>query len=206
MQHQDKNLEIEVKFFLEDPTALRQKLLDCATLLEPKVFETNLRYDNEAHMLIKEDKLLRLRRDRDCRLTFKSKPNEQQRQFKIHHELEVSVSDYDTMDAILQQLGFKVVQIYEKWRETFGCTDALICIDTMPFGDFLEIEGSADGIRQVVEKLGLAWQDRILENYLSIFDMLRHKIGLPFTDITFKNFKNSPVDMAHYAHLLRIGR
>lgn len=197
-------LEIEVKFFLENPEAVRGKLTGDAVVVEPRIFETNLRYENPSNGLIREGKLLRLRRDRGCRLTFKSRSHEQQKQFKIHRELEVEVNDCDTMGAILEELGFKAVQVYEKWRETFSLHDALVCLDTMPYGDFLEIEGSENSIRLVAGRLGFAWEHRILENYLSIFDLLRRGAGLPFTDVTFDNFRRFPVEMTDYLDLVRV--
>ena len=201
----DTNLEVEVKFYLERPETIRQKLQTCATLVAPKAFETNFRYEDKTHSLIREGKLLRLRKDRECRLTFKSRSHEHQRQFKIHHELEVEISDFDTMQAILQQLGFKVAQVYEKQRETFSLRDTLVCLDTMPYGDFLEIEGSENNILKVAGLLGLAWEERILENYLSLFDFLKKKIGLPFKDVTFENFKSHSINMEPFLSLLRAG-
>lgn len=205
MDNDNGNLEIEVKFFLENLQTVRQKLLDCATLIEPRLFETNLRYEDESRSLIRAGKLLRLRKDRGCRLTFKSRTHHHQQQFKIHHELEVDVSDCDTMNAILQQIGFQVVQVYEKQRETFSLHDALVCLDSMPYGDFLEIEGPGNSILKVADQLGLIWEERILDNYLSIFDLLRKKAGLPFKDVTFENFKRHPVDIGPFLNLLRIG-
>ena len=205
MTQDNDHLEIEVKFFLENLQAVRQKLIGSAILIEPRIFETNLRYEDETHTLIKAGKLLRLRRDRGCRLTFKSRSRDhkQRQQFKIHHELEVDVSDYDTMNAILQQIGFQVVQVYEKQRETFALHDALVCLDTMPYGDFLEIEGSENSILKVVDHLGLIWEERILDNYLSIFDLLRKKAGLDFKDVTFENFRNHPVHIGPLLTLLQ---
>jgi len=41
----------------------------------------------------------------------------------------------------------------------------------------------------------LKWSDRILANYLAIFDMLREKYALPFNNVTFSDFAEYPVDI-----------
>ena len=196
------HLEVEVKFFVSEPEALRRRLLAEADLVAPRIFETNLRYDNAGRDLVRRSCLLRLRRDRECRLTFKSKADDGGGQFKVHRELEVAVGDGDTMHAILQALGYTVVQRYEKWREAFAWDDVLVCLDTMPFGDFVEIEGDGSGIREAARRLGLAWETRILDNYLRIFDLLRRKAGLPFTDVTFDNFQRHPASLGRYEDVL----
>ncbi len=72
----------------------------------PKLFETNLRFDNQENMLYNNRQLLRLRQDNTCRLTFKQKPTGHDSQCKVYHELEVEVSDHDIMAAMLNALGY----------------------------------------------------------------------------------------------------
>ena len=43
---------------------------------------------------------------------------------------------------------------------------------------------------------------RITLNYLAIFDIIRRKLNLPFTDITFDNFKKISIDLTKYSHLI----
>jgi adenylate cyclase class 2 len=191
-------LEIEVKFHLADPQPIRSKLLDIAKEHHQKVFETNRRYENDTQSLKLSGKLLRLRHDRSWKLTYKSKVLRSDTQFKVMNEWEVSVDDGDGMHAILESLGFKTVQIYEKWRETFLVNTTAICIDTMPFGTFLEIEGDKAAILESADCLGLKWEKRILANYLAIFDVLREKEHLPFYDVTFDNFKGRGITIIPY--------
>ena len=82
-------------------------------------------------------------------------------------------------------------QIYEKYRETFTIKSACLCLDTMPFGDFLEIEGDKAAIRALAERLSLPWEHRILTNYLNIFATIKTNHGLGFNDVTFDNFAAS---------------
>jgi adenylate cyclase class 2 len=123
----------------------------------------------------------------------------------MYQELEISLDDGDTMDAILNALGFQAVQVYEKWRETYRWQKATVCVDTMPFGIFMEIEGEKDAIVSTAKELGLVWEHRILTNYLAIFDVLKKKENLNFHDVTFANIKKQPVDIAPYVELFFAG-
>ncbi len=190
------NLEIEVKFHVTDTDAIRRRLIEMGAVAGERRFERNLRFDNRRQDLYRKDQLLRLRQDGACRLTWKQKPAScDDQECKVYHELEVEVGDHDTMAAILNALGYRSVQCYEKWRRTFAWRDVEICLDQMPFGTFLEIEGDAGNIKSAARRLGLIWGERILTNYLAIFELLREAHALPFNDLTFDNFRRHPVSI-----------
>jgi adenylate cyclase class 2 len=201
-----ENLEIEVKFYLSDMDAIRDRILELGAVSMGRIFETNLRFDDSDNSLIEKRSLLRLRRDTKTTLTFKSEPPFKNDQFKILKELEVEVSDFATMKHILESLGFREEQVYEKWRETFRLNSANLCLDTMPYGDFLEIEGQKEDIKELAYRIGLKWQKRILLNYLAIFDVIKLKSNLPFYDVTFSNFLNIRFDITKYLDLLEANR
>ena len=198
MTQTEHNLEIEIKFHLSDPARTFKRLNQIGAKAQPKVFETNVRFEDEACSLKSGNRLLRLRQDNRCRLAYKSAPKKQGTQCKVYQELEVDVSDFETMSAILNALGYQGVQIYEKWRQTHAWQDVSICMDTMPYGDFLEIEGPEQGIRRAAHALNMQWEKRILTNYLAIFETLRKNNGLPFKDVTFDNFKQYAIDITAY--------
>ncbi|MGD9308428.1 MAG: class IV adenylate cyclase [Desulfosarcina sp.] len=196
-----EHLEIELKFSVHDVSAIRRRLLARgAVCTGPRAFEHNVRYEAEDERLLKNRCLLRLRKDRQTTLTFKSPLPNTDTRFKVYRELEVHLNDFDTMDAILQSLGFIHRQIYEKYRETWQLAKTTVCVDRMPFGDFLEIEGAPDAIMGAVQDLGLAWGRRIRANYLGIFDILRKQEGLAFNDVTFANFKDLNLSFDRYRH------
>jgi len=201
-----ENLEIEVKFYLSDMDSIRDRILEIGAVSRERVFETNLRFDDADNHLIQKKSLLRLRQDTKTTLTFKSEPAFKDDQFKILRELEVEVSDFSTMKHILESLGFREEQVYEKWRETFTLNHTNLCLDTMPYGDFLEIEGQKEDIKKLASQIGLKWKKRILLNYLAIFDVIRQKSNLPFYDVTFSNFINIRFDIAKYLDLLEVNR
>jgi adenylate cyclase class 2 len=198
-------LEIEVKFLLDDPDSIRTRLEDLGARSSGRHFETNLRLDDGNRSLLGRGALLRLRFDRRALLTYKEKAPGSDAEFKVHRELEVAVEDFNRMEQILEAIGFSAVQRYEKWRETFRLEGVAFCLDTLPFGAFLEIEGEKDAIRRFSRRLELPWGKRILDNYLHIFELLKEREGLAFSDVTFDNFKGCGTDIGALVPLLEAG-
>lgn len=202
----DTNLEIEVKFYIEAPEETRSRIESLGAEFAGKNFEQNIRFEDADDSLIRKNSLLRLRRtDSRAELTYKGEAPEENRDFKVHRELEVAVSDFDTAAAILEALGYHNAQIYEKHRETYTYGNTVLCMDRMPFGFFLEIEGQPDAIRQTAQELGLDWNQRILANYLAIFDRLKSECALTFNDVTFDHFAGVNLDFGRFAHLFAAG-
>jgi len=199
-----ENLEIEVKFYLSDVNPIRRRIIETGADFKGRVFETNLRFEDDDKRLIQKKSLLRLRKDIKTTLTFKSEPPFKDDQFKTLREFEIEVSDFSGMKKILESLGFHEEQVYEKWRETFVLSDTHLCLDTMPYGDFLEIEGPKQHIKELASRIGLKWHKRILLNYLAIFDVIRKQLNLKFSDVTFENFKNIRFDLAEHPGLLDV--
>lgn len=205
MQKNSNHLEIEVKFFITQTDEIHHHIMDLGAISLPRTFETNIRFENPDESLKNGGKLLRLRQDGSCQLTYKSRPPQADPDCKVFQELEVEIGNFQIMWKILNALGFKAVQHYEKWRGTYTWKDVVFCLDTLPFGTFLEIEGSKTGIVEAAQKLHLNWKNRILSNYLSIFEQLKKKFDLPFNDVTFKNFENYVVDITPILPLLEAG-
>lgn len=185
------NLEVEVKFLVPDLPALRDSLLALgATPVHARVFERNERFETGEAALLRRGELLRLRQDTGVRLTFKGpSAADAASEVKIREEIEVAVGDFDVMSAILQRLGFRPVQTYEKYRETFAWGDLEVVLDEMPYGDFVELEGPEASIRDAAGRLGLDWSQRITTNYLALMAHLKSAFGLTFDDLTFANFE-----------------
>src|SRR5215467_3480530 len=163
--------EIEVKFLIEDLGAIRQRLVALgATLTTPRTYEENLLFDTPDAQLRHQGRLLRLRRDRRNRITYKEPSTHHASDFKIMQEYEVEVSDFDQAHTILTKLGFILSLRFEKYRESFTYQGAEIVLDEVPFGTFMEIEGSQEAIRAVVAALGLNFNVRLVSSYVDIFD------------------------------------
>lgn len=190
-------VEVEVKFLVEGFTAIKQRLATMgAELVAPRVFERNTRFDTLDEGLLRRQELLRLRQDTRSRLTFKGPSTyDANSEAKIREEIELEIGDFSRMAMILTRLGFQPMQTYEKYRETFQWNEVEIVLDEMPFGLFIELEGPEARIKDAASSLGLDWSNRVLTNYLAIMELARQKFHLPFSDLTFNNFEQRPVDL-----------
>lgn len=195
---QTQQLEIEVKFFLADRAAFRARLLAAgAALTKERVLERNVRFDTPDDRLLQHEELLRLRQDTAMRLTYKGLAAEDiSSEAKIREELEIEVSNFDTAALILARLGFAPVQVYEKYRETFTRQGVEIVLDELPYGDFVELEGTESAIKAAAAHLGLPWEKRITHNYLGLMAAVKAFYNLDFDDLTFANFRNREVSIA----------
>jgi len=151
--------EIEVKFYLHDIAAFRQRLLAAgAVLTQPRVKETNLRFDTPQRDLSQKAQVLRLRQDQAAHLTFKG-PGMIEGGVLARQEIEFEVSDFAAARRFLEALGYRVYTTYEKERENYTLAGVQISLDEMPFGTFTELEGpNPEAIRQLAGSLGLAWE------------------------------------------------
>lgn len=193
-----RSLEVEVKFLVADLEGVRQRARAGGALAAPRVHERNVRFDTPDEALLSRQELLRLRQDTRARLTFKGLAAEDAAsEAKVREEIELEIADFHRMAAILERLGFRPVQSYEKYRETYHWGDVEVVLDETPFGDFVELEGENEtALKAVAAALGLDWSRRVLANYLSLMELARQEFDLPFSDLTFANFATRPVDMS----------
>ena len=101
-------------------------------------------------------------------LTFKG-PREIESGVKSREERETSVADPGEARAILERLGYRPLFRYQKYRESWTHRGQEIEVDETPIGDFLEIEGDAEGIRAVAAELGFSPPDFLAESYVGLF-------------------------------------
>jgi adenylate cyclase class 2 len=186
-----RKLEQEVKFHLNNLESFQAKLQTAgARLVQPRVFESNLRFDTPDCRLSARFQVLRLRQDSVCRLTWKN-TGEPGGEVSAREELEITVSDLPTARGILEGLGFEVVFIYEKYRSAWDLHGSEISVDEMPFGLFCEIEGpNIAAIRSTAEALDLNWDKRSTLSYLALFNNLKTAKHLEMRDMTFDTFRD----------------
>ena len=108
---------------------------------------------------------LRLRRvDARAILTFKQRiPSNSS--IKHQREEETEVANADNADAILQSLGFRPALVYEKRRRRWKLGKAEVVVDELPFGLFMEIEGSEKEIARLEKKIGAEDLPAVMETY-----------------------------------------
>lgn len=101
---------------------------------------------------------------------------------QIEHEIEVS--DAETTASILVELGLEPRLIYEKYRDTWIFRTVEIVLDELPFGRFMEIEGSLTGIREA--EIVLAIED--LEPEDETYPRLTSRLGTKNGNVTEARF------------------
>ncbi len=186
--------ETEIKLLVTDLHAMEKRLQENgAQLKKPRVYERNLRFDNQDGTFVKQGLVLRLRQDDRIRLTYKSAGEVVGDNIISRFEAEVEVSDFDTMRVILEHLGYAPAMVYEKYRTTYELNGAEIVLDEMPYGNFVEIEGEADVIRTLIPQLGLEDKPRFSASYARLFDRVRRYLKLNIHDLTFENFQGVDV-------------
>jgi adenylate cyclase class 2 len=195
--------EIEIKFALDNPAAMRDQLLKLGAASHGRHFENNWRLDDADHTLASKHIVLRLRQieGRDgssVRLTVKSPASSSDPSLSIRNEAETEVGNGAAMLKALEILGYIPYWRYEKHRETFIWNDVEAVIDELPMGWFLEIEGTPEGIRALAAKLGLDMADGITLSYARIFDEVCRMMRLDISDLTFEAFRTIEVDPQIY--------
>lgn len=187
--------EIEAKFYVKDLQKIRGRLERAgARLIQSRVLETNVRFDLPGAPLRAEGRVLRLRRDTDVRLTYKSASTNEDGVLS-REEVEFTVEDFEKAKRFLEALGYRKLVYYEKYRTIYTLADTLVMLDELPFGSFVEIEGRAsESIRALASLLELNWEAAIAAGYLTLFDRVRRSRRRSMEDLSFKDFVSLRID------------
>jgi adenylate cyclase class 2 len=142
-------IEIEKKYRLT-PSArdeMRGALGEIGAEHVGEEFEENIIFTSEA--LAEWNAILRIRRTSSRTiLTFKRRLPDSAAGAKHQVEHETDVADADELLEIVRELGLRPTVVYEKLRGVWRYKGAEIAIDELPFGLFMEIEGTITAIRE----------------------------------------------------------
>ena len=193
--------EVESKFYVLDLKKVETRLQNLeARLIQPRVLETNLRFDLPDSRLRSEGRVLRLRQDTAARLTYKSFGQSEQGVVN-RTEIEFTVEDFTKAKLFLEALGYQKLLEYEKYRTTYELLlggRVHVMLDELPYGNFVEIEGeSIQIIHDMAEKLILNRNAAISKSYSALFERVRQTLKLTFRDLTFSNFEGIKVSAEH---------
>ena len=149
-----EKIEKEAKFYVRDLKKMEHLIKDFGgRVVQPRIFESNLRFDTHERKLSTSHQVLRLRQDTRARLTYKE-PADPNSEVSARLEYEVEIDNLTTARHILEVLGFEVITIYEKYRASYFLDEVEISLDEMPFGKFMEIEGAdTQHIQKMADKL-----------------------------------------------------
>lgn len=150
-------LECELKYLGVDMVALSLRLEQAGGEKLGRYFESNLVFDYPDRSLKGRGVLLRLREKQgQAVLTVKRPPEtEVDSALKVFEEIETGVGDFSIMKTALEAIGFRVAFAYEKIREKWKFGGCAICLDSLPFGDYVEIEGTEESVPACAHSLGL---------------------------------------------------
>ncbi|MGH7782350.1 MAG: class IV adenylate cyclase [Candidatus Binatia bacterium] len=145
-------IETEKKYRLDKKrlVELSAKLESVGAVFAFERFEEN--YLHRGGALDERGAILRLRKIAGvCYFTYKEKlRNDSDVKHKI--EFETIVSDVEATESIIEMLGYHLSVVYEKHRKAWHLGNAEVVLDELPFGLYMEIEGSVEDIEKA-EKL-----------------------------------------------------
>jgi len=171
------SIEIEKKYRLtaEQVSYLEDELANVAANFVGEEFEENMIYGGG--VLDERNAILRIRTTNDrAILTYKQRiENDSDIKHQIEHESEFE--NVSELREIVENLGFMPRLVYEKRRKTWRLREVEIVLDTLPFGEFMEIEGSITAIKEAEMILDIEGFVAESETYPRLTARLGTKVG-----------------------------
>jgi adenylate cyclase class 2 len=144
----EKKYRLDKKLIVEFTTRLR----NLGAVFAYETFEEN--YLHRGGVLDDRNAVLRLRKTGDKTiLTYKEKVGFQN-EFKQQIEFETGVDNVEATENIIEKLGYRLSLVYEKHRKAWHLGNVEVVLDELPFGLYMEIEGSMDDILTVEKQIG----------------------------------------------------
>lgn len=186
--------ETEIKLLASDLSRIEDRLRDAgARLKQERSHEFNLRFDHPKLHLSDRRVVLRLRKDQGTTLTYKDNARIMDGIIS-RYELETKVANFEITNQLLQKLGFVISDSYEKYRTTFHLDQTEIVLDELPFGNFVEIEGSHDDIKETMQRLDLTQAMHVNCSYLQLFHLiqtwLERERSIDLKEFSFQGFSD----------------
>ena len=141
-------IEIEKQFTLSGDQRERipAKLEELGARFISEDFEENTLYGGG--ILDEKGAVLRVRKiGNKTILTYKERL-ESDSNIKHQTEFETIIESAEEIESIILHLGFTRSLVYEKRRKTWRLRDVEVMLDELPFGFYMEIEGSASEIAE----------------------------------------------------------
>jgi len=184
-------IEREVKFLVRDFGPYREALHELGASCVSSYFEDNIIYDDERSSLRNSEKVLRIRKGDRTTLTLKipAPPREAvdpgESKYKVREEYEIEISDFETAEKIVSELGFHKSFRYQKNREVFTVGSTSVLLDHTPIGEYIEIEGDRNSTETIAGELNLSLDEGITENYMTLYAEYRRQNNEAPEDMVF---------------------
>lgn len=148
-------IETEKKYRLDKRrlVELTNTLSDLGAVFSFETFEEN--YLHRGGVLDTANAILRLRKTPEkTLLTYKERLNGNS-DVKHKIEYETIVGDVEATEHIIEKLGYQLFVVYEKHRKSWHFNEVEVVLDELPFGFYMEIEGSIENIEKAEKMLGI---------------------------------------------------
>jgi adenylate cyclase class 2 len=171
-------VEREVKFLVPS-WRQGETLLSGASgrIREARYREVNSLFDFPDGSLRAKGQALRVRRARGVAWITLKEPAPGDGRLKHRNEYESAVADATAIEGILCALGMSEQFRYEKYRQVYDLGDLEACLDETPIGCYIELEGSAESVNDVVARLGLSMDDGIVLSYPDLYEGHRRRFA-----------------------------
>ncbi len=141
-------IEIEKKYRLnaEQREQIFINLKEIGAKFVGEDFEENTLY--RGGILDEKHAVLRVRKIDDKTILTYKEPVPNSLAFKQQIEYETSVENAEEIEKIIENLGFTKALVYEKRRKIWHFRSVEVVLDELPFGIYMEIEGSITAIAE----------------------------------------------------------
>ena len=167
--------EVELKFKVTDFGKIRKILGETgAFVIHELANERNLVLDTMDRAIGKAGKLLRIRQYGDAVfITIKEPVMPGPMKSRIENELKIDKT-LEEAQELFERIGCSPVYEYKKTREIWECNGSHVCLDSLYFGKFVEIEAdSQEKVAATAALLGFDPAKGLRESYSSLEK--RHK-------------------------------
>ncbi len=171
-------IETEIKFPVEDFSPILERMNNLGYSCTDWYFEQNLVFDYENGTLRQKDILLRIRRGLADKITLKLPAEKENLMYKQREELESELADPGVMEKVFNCLGLQTWFRYEKFRRICRLDETKVCLDILPFGYYVELEGTENRLYQAAGELGLEQEKSSTKTYHELHQEYRKESGL----------------------------
>ncbi|MFZ0034094.1 MAG: class IV adenylate cyclase [Sedimentisphaerales bacterium] len=175
-------VEIEAKLKVDSLKEIAEKLDGLGAEFLEEQLQTDYHFDDANMTLQKTDRCLRLRRqlvNEHERFFLTYKGAKEKSEFKKRQEIEIEITDNDSIQKLFSALGYEKVLVIEKKRLFWQLGDCEVALDKLPLiGNFVEIEGPDEGkIADVQKSLGLSGLSHIKKSYSALIRAKLRELG-----------------------------
>jgi predicted adenylyl cyclase CyaB len=152
--------EVELKAVVDDLRERRRKVEEAGGSLSFEGKLSDRRYDLASRELSARDQVLRVRRYESASSTktvldWKG-PTELRDVYKVREEFTTGVDDFESLQQILDNLGFELVGEIDRQIAQYQLRGATVRFEIYPRMDILvEVEGEPQAIEEVIEVMGM---------------------------------------------------